>query len=108
MCVANGRFSAYQLVTQRGQLDIPAIQAVAAAVGDDVAGQPLIIFPNRSQEVSRATAVNTNNGLGRCFRRPVKWIITRRGHASHSTSHFASYVTNHAKHLGSRMSGYER
>ena len=42
--------------------EVPAVAAVFAAVGDDVAGQPLAVFTRLRQQVTAATAVDAIDG----------------------------------------------
>jgi len=45
-----------------GQYQVPAVAAVFAAVGHDVARQPLAVFARRGEEVATATTIHTDDG----------------------------------------------
>ena len=45
-----------------GQHQVPAVAAVLAAVGDDVAGQPYAVFGRVGEQVAAATAVDAGDG----------------------------------------------
>lgn len=64
--------------------EVPAIEAVFAAVGDDVAGEPLAVLPRMGQQVRPAAAVDArDDGGGRehrvkCAARSVRTLRTVR------------------------------
>ena len=45
-----------------GQHEVPAVAAVFAAIGHDVARQPFTIFTRGSEQVTSAAAVDTDDG----------------------------------------------
>ena len=48
------------------QLDVPAVEAVAAAVGNEFAHDPDVVFARWGDEVSRTATINANDfGKGR-------------------------------------------
>ena len=57
-------------VLDRGQFDVPAVAAVSAAIGDDVADEPLAVLAGWSEQVARAAAVDADDlfcrRLGQC------------------------------------------
>lgn len=52
-------------ILDRGQFDVPAVAAVSAAVGDDVAGEPQCVFARWGEEVAWAAAVDADDLFGR-------------------------------------------
>lgn len=68
-------------VVDRWEFNVPAVAAVTAAIGNDVAGEPQCVFTCWGEEMARTTTVDADDLFCRRTRERIGEIGVRHGHS---------------------------